>query len=119
MLALGKKTYGVMGSDELRDRIAELGRRVGEKAWAMALLEEHEEAIKTPAADIRNISEDRWGGMQFAGTYLSQFVGEGIEWAHLDIAGPAWAASASGYTAQRATGVPVRTLVAWLDEIAS
>lgn len=119
MLALGKKTFGVMGSDELRDRIAELGRGVGEKAWAMALLEEHEEAIKTPAADIRNISEDRWGGMQFAGTYLSQFVGEGIEWAHLDIAGPAWASSASGYTAQRATGVPVRTLVAWLNELAN
>ena len=119
MLALGKKTFGVMGSDELRDRIAELGRSVGEKAWAMALLEEHEEAIKTPAADIRNISEDRWGGMQFAGTYLSQFVGEGIEWAHLDIAGPAWASSASGYTAQRATGVPVRTLVAWLNELAA
>ncbi|MDK4252401.1 leucyl aminopeptidase [Corynebacterium propinquum] len=119
MLALGKQTYGVMGSDELRDRIAELGRTVGEKAWAMALLEEHAEAIKTPAADIRNISEDRWGGMQFAGTYLSQFVGAGIEWAHLDIAGPAWAASASGYTAKRATGVPVRTLVAWLNEVAS
>ncbi len=120
IVALGERTAGVMGSDEFRDRIAEIGREVGEKAWAMPLLEEHEEAIKSPVADIRNIHTKREGGMEFAGTYLKRFVGEGIEWAHIDVAGPSWnGGSPYGYTTKRATGAPVRTVIAALTEIAN
>ncbi|MDO5031354.1 leucyl aminopeptidase [Corynebacterium sp.] len=119
IVALGARTAGVMGSDELRDRIAEIGREVGENAWAMPLLEEHDEEVKSQAADIRNINAKREGGMEFAGTYLQKFVGEGIEWAHIDVAGPSWNGGAPrGYTSKRATGVPVRTVVAALQEIA-
>ncbi|WP_306507292.1 leucyl aminopeptidase [Corynebacterium sp.] len=118
IVALGARTAGVMGSELFRDRLAEIGREVGENAWAMPLLEEHDEELKSQAADIRNIHVKREGGMEFAGTYLSQFVGEGIEWAHIDIAGPSWNGSAPrGYTPKRATGVPVRTVVAALREI--
>ena len=119
IVALGSRTSGIMGSEVFRDRLAEIGREVGENAWAMPLLEEHDEEIKSQAADIRNINAKREGGMEFAGTYLKQFVGEGIEWAHIDIAGPSWNGSAPrGYTPKRATGVPVRTVVAALREIA-
>lgn len=118
IVALGARTAGVMGSEVFRDRLAEIGREVGENAWAMPLLEEHDEEIKSQAADIRNINAKREGGMEFAGTYLKQFVGEGIEWAHIDIAGPSWNGGAPrGYTPKRATGVPVRTVVAALREI--
>ena len=119
MVALGTRTTGVMGSDDFRDRVAAVGRDVGEPAWAMPLLEEHEETIKSPTADIRNVDNTRWGGMEYAGLYLSRFVGEGIEWAHLDIAGPSFnSGSPHGYTPKRATGVPVRTFLAVLEEIA-
>ena len=119
IVALGARTSGIMGSEVFRDRLAEIGREVGENAWAMPLLEEHDEEIKSQAADIRNINAKREGGMEFAGTYLKQFVGEGIEWAHIDIAGPSWNGSAPrGYTPKRATGVPVRTVVTALREIA-
>ena len=119
IVALGTRTAGVMGSDLFRDRIAEIGREVGENAWAMPLLEEHDEEVKSQAADIRNINAKREGGMEFAGTYLQKFVGEGIEWAHIDVAGPSWNNGAPhGYTPKRATGVPVRTVVAALREIA-
>lgn len=118
MVALGDRTAGIMGSDELRDRLAELGRAVGENAWAMPLLEEHDEQLKSGNADMRNIHVKREGGMEFAGTYLKQFVGEGIEWAHIDIAGPSMnGGSAWGYTPKQATGVPVRTIIAALTEI--
>jgi len=119
MVALGTRTTGVMGSDEFRDRVAEVGRGVGEPAWAMPLLEEHEETIKSPTADLRNVDNTRWGGMEYAGLYLSKFIGEGIEWAHLDIAGPSFnSGSVHGYTPKRATGVPVRTFLALLTDIA-
>ncbi|HZK32073.1 MAG TPA: leucyl aminopeptidase [Corynebacterium sp.] len=119
LVALGARTSAVMGSEEFRDSIAATGRRVGENAWAMPLLEEHEEEIKSPVADIRNSHNSRNGGMLFAGTYLAKFVGEDIEWAHIDIAGPSWNESgATGYTPKRATGAPVRTVVAVLRELA-
>lgn len=118
MVALGSRTAGVMGSEDFRDRVAEIGREVGENAWAVPLLEEHEEEIKSKAADIRNINAKREGGMQYAGTYLSKFVGEDIEWAHIDVAGPSWnGGAARGYTTPRATGVPARTIIAALKEI--
>lgn len=118
MVALGTRTSGVMGSDEFRDLVAETGRRVGENAWAMPLLEEQEEALKSPVADIRNVHNSRNAGMLFAGLYLSRFVGEGIEWAHIDIAGPSFnEAGPHGYTPKRATGVPVRTVIQLLRDL--
>ena len=118
LVALGNRTAGVMGSDELRDLIAETGRGVGEQAWAMPLLEEQEDELKSPIADIRNTHAARTGGMLFAGLYLSRFVPEDIEWAHIDIAGPAWNGGAPyGYTPKRATGAPVRTIVETLSRL--
>ena len=118
LVALGNRTAGVMGSDELRDLIAETGRGVGEQAWAMPLLEEQEDELKSPIADIRNTHNARTGGMLFAGLYLSRFVPEDIEWAHIDIAGPAWNGGAPyGYTPKRATGAPVRTIVETLSRL--
>ncbi|OFP34685.1 leucyl aminopeptidase [Corynebacterium sp. HMSC071B10] len=119
MVALGARTSAVMGSDEFRDEIAETGRSLGEPAWAMPLLEEQEAQLKSPVADIRNIHNSRNGGMLFAGLYLSKFVSEGTQWAHIDIAGPSFnTESPFGYTPKRATGVPVRTIVATLSTLA-
>ena len=120
LVALGNRTSGVMGSDDLRDLIADTGRAVGEQAWAMPLLEEQEDQLKSPIADIRNTHNARTGGMLFAGLYLSRFVPEDIEWAHIDIAGPAWnGGGAWGYTPKRATGAPVRTILEALNRLAA
>ena len=119
MVALGARTSAVMGSDDFRDAIAETGRSLGEPAWAMPLLEEQEAQLKSPIADIRNIHNSRNGGMLFAGLYLSKFVSEGTQWAHIDIAGPSFnTESPFGYTPKRATGVPVRTIIATLSALA-
>lgn len=120
MVALGARTSGVMGSDDFRDRVAQTGRKVGEPAWAMPLLEEQEEELKSPVADIRNSHNSRNAGMLFAGLYLSRFIDEDIEWAHVDIAGPSFNnGGAAGYTPKRATGVPVRTFITLLQELAA
>ena len=119
LVALGLRTAGVMGSDAFRDRVAETGRSVGEQAWAMPIPEEMSTSMSSPVADLRNADPSRWGGMLSAGYYLGNFVGEGIEWVHIDIAGPSFnTGGAHGYTPARATGAPVRTLIAVLEGIA-
>src|SRR5690606_19553971 len=119
VVALGMRTMGVMGSDALRDRVAELAREVGDGGWAMPLPEELRAGLDSPLADIANVASDRAGGMLVAGHYLAHFVADGVQWAHLDVAGPAFnTGSAHGYTPRGGTGVPVRTLLAAVSEIA-
>jgi leucyl aminopeptidase len=45
--------------------------------------------------------------------FLEEFVG-GLPWAHLDIAGPAFAEKDSAYIPKGGTGFGVRTLVRYL-----
>ncbi|GGM06607.1 leucyl aminopeptidase [Nakamurella endophytica] len=119
VVALGNRTMGVMGEPGLRDRVAELARQVGEGGWAMPLPPELREGLESPLADMANVNWDRVGGMLVAGHYLSEFVPDGLPWAHLDVAGPAYNhAKTWGYTALGATGVPVRTLLAAVEDLA-
>ena len=120
MVALGTKTPGVMGSEDFRDRVAELSRGVGENGWAMPLPEELRDGLDSEVADLTNVTPHRWGGMLSAGLFLSEFVAEGVQWAHIDIAGPAYnSGGPEGYLPKGATGVPVRTMLAVLEDIAS
>ncbi|WP_018297118.1 leucyl aminopeptidase [Corynebacterium lubricantis] len=119
MVALGARTAGVMGTEEFRDQVAEIGRDAGEPAWSMPLPEETAEDLKSPIADVRNSHNSRNGGMLVAGRYIEAFVGEDIQWAHIDIAGPAFnTSSVFGYTPKRATGFGVRTVVDVLRTLA-
>ncbi|GAA4614037.1 leucyl aminopeptidase [Saccharopolyspora hordei] len=119
VVALGKRTPGVMGSDEFRDRVARLSQAVGEGGWPMPLPEELRSDLDSKLADLANITGHRWGGMLAAGVFLREFVADGVEWAHIDIAGPAYNSSGPwGYTPKGGTGVPVRTLAAVLADIA-
>ena len=59
------------------------------------------------------------GGMLTAGIFLSEFVGKGIPWSHIDIAGPAFNdKSATGYAPKGGTGFGVRTLVGLAESYA-
>ncbi len=118
-VALGARTPGVMGSDEFRDRVARLSQAVGENGWAMPLPEELKDDLKSTVADLANVSSSRYAGMLVAGTYLREFVPEGVEWAHIDIAAPAYNTGGPwGYTPKGGTGVPTLTLFAVLEDIA-
>ena len=119
VVALGNRTMGVMGDPDFRDRVAELARQVGDGGWAMPLPPELRESLNSPFADMANINWDRVGGMLVAGHYLSEFIPDGLPWAHLDIAGPAYhAGQPYGYQPAGATGLPVRTLLAVLADLA-
>ena len=119
-VALGARTPGVMGSDEFRDRVAKLSQEVGENAWPMPLPDELKDDLKSTVADIANVSGSRFAGMLVAGVYLREFVAEGVQWAHVDIAGPAYNTGGPwGYTGKGGTGVPTRTMFAVLEDIAA
>ncbi|MES9523171.1 leucyl aminopeptidase [Streptomyces capoamus] len=112
MLALGSRTFGVMANDDaFRTTVYEAAEEVGEPAWPMPLPEHLRKGMDSPVADIANMGE-RMGGGLVAGLFLREFVGEGITWAHLDIAGPAFNEGGPfGYTPKGGTGTAVRTLV--------
>ena len=119
-IALGARIPGVMGSDEFRDRVAALSQQVGENGWPMPLPDELADDLKSGVADLANISGQRFAGMLVAGVYLREFVAEGVQWAHIDVAGPSYNTTAPwGYTPKGGTGVPTRTLFAALEDIAA
>ncbi|TLF80974.1 leucyl aminopeptidase [Nocardia cyriacigeorgica] len=120
MVALGTRTPGVMGTEDFRDRVARLSREVGENGWAMPLPAELRSDLNSKIADLANVTPHRWGGMLAAGLFLKEFVPEGVQWAHVDIAGPAYNTGGPfGYIGKGGTGVPVRTLIAVLEDIAA
>jgi leucyl aminopeptidase len=119
IVALGSRTAGIMGSDEFRDRVTAAATRTGEGGWAMPLPEELRADLDSRVADIANVTNHRFGGMLAAGIFLREFVAEGVPWAHVDIAGPAFnTGGPHGYTPKGGTGQPVRTLAAVLADIA-
>jgi leucyl aminopeptidase len=119
-VALGARTPGVMGSDEFRDRVAALSQGVGENAWPMPLPDELKDDLKSTVADLANVSGSRFAGMLVAGVYLREFVADGVQWAHVDIAGPAYNSGGPwGYTGKGGTGVPTRTMFAVLEDVAA
>jgi len=120
VVALGNRTPGVMGTDAFRDRVAGISQSVGEGGWAMPLPEELRADLDSPIADLANITGNRWAGMLAAAVFLQEFVADGVQWAHIDVAGPAYnTGSAHGYTGKGGTGVPVRTMIAALEDIAA
>lgn len=119
VIALGQRTMGVFGTDDLRQRVVDAADACGETAWPMPLLDELRDAVDSQLADIRNVTEQRFGGAIVGAQYLARFVTDDVQWAHLDVAGPAFNAGARhGYTPTGGTGVPVRTLLTLLADIA-
>jgi leucyl aminopeptidase len=109
VVALGKTTTGLFGTDGWREVVSAAAERAGEKVWPMPLFEEYREPLKSEIADLLN-SPGRAGGAVTAAMFLKEFVGT-TAWAHLDIAGTAWAEEATPWMTKGATGVMTRTLV--------
>ena len=111
-VALGNEIAGVMGNDDdFRGTVVAAADAAGEGAWPMPLPRALRDKLETPTADIAH-KGDRDGGMLTAGLFLQEFVGEGIRWAHVDIAGPAFnTGSPRGVTPKGGTGFGVGLLV--------
>ncbi|UBU16729.1 leucyl aminopeptidase [Nonomuraea gerenzanensis] len=121
IVSLGWRTAGVMSNDDaIRELVVEAAGAAGEGAWGMPLPEELRKGLDSPIADIANLHPERWGGMLTAGIFLREFVPDGVRWAHIDMAGPAFnKGEPYGYTPKGGTGAITRTLIGLAERHAS
>ena len=89
----------------------------GERVWPMPLESGYRDSLDSPIADLRNIGDPAMhysGGSIVAALFLREFVDD-VEWAHLDVAGPARAEADDGEVTKGATGFGVRTFIRLLE----
>ncbi|KJV09563.1 aminopeptidase A [Elstera litoralis] len=107
--ALGHEHAGLFANnDALADAILAAGSATGETLWRMPLGEAYDALLKSPIADMKNIG-DGGAGSAVAAVFLQRFVND-VPWAHLDIAGVAWANKDKGVVPKGASGWGVRLL---------
>ena len=88
--------------------VSQAAARAGDRAWPMPLYDEYFEQMRSEIADMVNTG-GRAAGACTAASFLKEFAG-GLPWAHLDIAGTAWADETKPWQPKGPTGVAVRTL---------
>ena len=109
LVALGQEYGGLFSNnDELSERLTKAGVSTGEKLWRFPMGPAYDKLIDSKFADMKNTG-GRHAGSITAALFLKQFTG-GLPWAHIDIAGTAWADEAKPYQPKGPTGVAVRTL---------
>ena len=114
--ALGTEVAGIFSNHQpLADELLRSARESGEKLWQLPLVKDYRELIKSNVADMKNVGGPH-GGAITAALILQEFVDE-VPWAHLDIAGPAFAESDSGVSPKGGTGFGVRTLLKFLSTL--
>jgi leucyl aminopeptidase len=115
-VALGTLFAGVMGNDDaLVGALLAAGRTSGERLWQLPLVREYRDDLKSPVADLKNVGGE--AGTIIAGLFLQEFV-DGVPWAHLDIAGPAFSEKDAALGPRGGTGFGVRLLVRYLQDVA-
>ncbi len=112
IIALGNAAAGLTGSNQLLiDRLKLAGENTFERCWHLPLFDEYKEMVKSEVADVKNIGSAKgYAGALTAAAFLSTFV-EKTPWAHIDIAGTAWAEEEKFYWSKGGTGFGVRLLV--------
>ncbi|MEG0195659.1 MAG: leucyl aminopeptidase [Acinetobacter sp.] len=109
VVALGSVLTGLFTpDDELAAEIHAAGQTSFDRVWRMPVIDDYQEQLDSPFADIANIGGPKAGSVT-AACFLQRFTRE-YRWAHLDIAGTAW----NSGSAKGATGRPVPLLLQFL-----
>ena len=118
VVALGDEISGVLGNDQRAiTKLIALGKQEGELFWQLPLPDRYKSQLKSKVADLKHIGKVGQAGTITAGLFLQEFVAEGIPWVHIDIAGPSFTKEDWDYTPIGGTGIPVRTLAAFLGSL--
>lgn len=117
-IALGDKCMGAFGNNQaFTDQVIAAANSVGERAWPLPMYDEYKSQYSSDIADIKNTG-GRGAGSITGALIIGEF-NDGAPWVHLDIAGTARTRSTKGYSIRGATGIPVRTLVKLVQNLAS
>jgi leucyl aminopeptidase len=104
-------------TDEAAAAFQKAVEAAGENMWRMPLLEDLRDQVKSDVADVKQAG-DRMGGSITAALFLREFIGDQKHWIHVDIAGPAFADKAFGWSPKGATGHGVLTFLALVEQAA-
>ena len=109
VIALGHHTTAVMSNnDDLAHELVASGVSADDRAWQLPMADEYAQQLKSNFADMANVG-GRDGGAITAACFLGKFT-DGLNWAHMDIAGTAWQSG----TRKGGTGRPVPLLTQFL-----
>ena len=116
IISLGHEYAGIFANnDELAKQLVSAGIATGDRLWRLPLGSAYDKLIDSPIADIKNVGP-REAGSITAAQFLARFVGDGVRWAHLDIAGMVWASKAGSTWDKGATGYGVRLLDRFVED---
>jgi leucyl aminopeptidase len=111
-MAVGRRHAGLMGNhDGWLGQVRDAAARAGEAVWSLPMPDDLRPQLDSKVADLVNVAGHQYGQTVLGALFLREFVADGIPWAHLDIAGPAFSENDDGEWAAGATGFGVRTLV--------
>ncbi len=117
VVALGENIAGLFSnSEKLAEMLQQASKRTGDILWRMPLFEEYKSELKSDIADLKNVSNGRTAGAIIGALFLQEFV-EDIPWAHIDIAGPAFRSKPKGLHPTSATGIGVRLLTYFFENL--
>ena len=117
LISLGYEFAGLFANDDkLADQLAAAGKTSGDQLWRMPLAESFDRLIDSPIADMKNVGP-REGGSITAAQFIKRFLDDGVRWAHIDMAGKAWADKASATYEKGATGFGVRLLDQFVEDV--
>ena len=109
IIALGHENAGLFSNnDKLSQQLFDAGQEVDEGVWRMPLSDAYDKKINCAIADMKNIG-GRDAGSITAAQFLQRYVNK-VPWAHLDIAGVAWADRGKPTVPKGGTGWGVRML---------
>ncbi len=108
-IALGTEAAGLFSNDdELSKKVQAAGEKSGDRVWPFPLWDEYKDHMKGRNSDLKNTGIERRAGSISAASFLQNFVGEDIPWAHVDIAAVALLREDKPLSAYGATGFGVR-----------
>lgn len=103
-------------NDQLADQLYQAGWQCGERLWRLPLWDVYKDDIKSEVADLRNFSGKPTAGAISAAKFLEVFTDNHPSWAHLDIAGVAYA-EGDGNGGKLASAYGIRLLVRYLEKM--
>ncbi|MEM7095613.1 MAG: leucyl aminopeptidase [Actinomycetota bacterium] len=115
MVSLGRDYAALMSNnDAFAAQVEAAADQAGELVWRLPLPPRYRKLLDSPIADMKNVGGP-YAGSITAALFLQEFVAEGIPWAHLDIAGPAFTDSPTETGPKGGTGYAVRTLISLIE----
>jgi len=114
--AIGRYAIVGMGNAPKERMLAlqESGYRTHERVVEFPFWDEYKDLLKSPIADMKNIGGAEAGAIT-AGKFLEHFTD--YPYIHLDIAGPAFLKSRAGYQVEGGTGIGVRLLFDFINNL--